>query len=49
MAEPTRWATDMEDGHSHRYVEHFRSLRATEADVTGEARLLDVLRLGAHQ
>lgn len=43
MAEPTRWATETEDGHSHRYVEHFRSLAGTGADVTGEARLLDAL------
>jgi len=43
MPEPTRWATDMEEGHSHRYVEHFRALRDEGADVTGEARLLDVL------
>ena len=43
MPEPTRWATDMEDGHSHRYVEHFRALRDEGADVAGEARLLDVL------
>ena len=49
MGTPTRWATDTGEGHSQRYVEHFRGLAAQGADLGGEARLVDALvRPGSH-
>lgn len=49
MATPTRWATDTAEGHSERYVEHFRGLASQGADLGGEARLVDAMvRPGSH-
>jgi SAM-dependent methyltransferase len=43
VATPTRWETDTTDGHSQRYVAHFRALAADNADLAGEARLVDAM------
>jgi SAM-dependent methyltransferase len=43
MAEPTRWVTDTDDGHSQWYVERFRAMAADGADLAGEARLVDAM------
>jgi SAM-dependent methyltransferase len=43
MASPTRWETDMAEGHSDWYVERFRKMAAEGADLTGEARLIDAM------
>jgi SAM-dependent methyltransferase len=43
MTVPTRWVTETEDGHSHWYVERFRSMAAQGVDLGGEARLLDAM------
>ncbi len=37
------WLTETEEGHSQRFVEHFRDLRIKGADLEGEARLLDAI------
>jgi SAM-dependent methyltransferase len=38
-----RWFTEMEEGHSQRYAEHFREMVANSEDVEGEARFLDAV------
>ena len=38
-----RWFTENEEGHSQRFVEHFRDLRIKGTDIEGEARLLDAI------
>lgn len=43
MAAPTRWVTDTSAGHSHWYVERFRTMAAEGADLTGEARMIDAM------
>lgn len=43
MGRPTRWVTDTSRGHSERYIERFREMRATGADLAGEARLVDAM------
>lgn len=43
MAEPTRWETETEDGHSQRYIDRFRTMAAEGKDLVGEARLLDAM------
>lgn len=43
MGSPTRWETDMAEGHSDWYVERFRKMAAEGADLTGEARLVDAM------
>jgi SAM-dependent methyltransferase len=43
MASPTRWETDMAEGHSDWYVDRFRKMAAEGADLTGEARLIDAM------
>lgn len=43
MSTPPRWFTDTDDGHSQWYVEHFRGLAASGADLAGEARLVDAM------
>ena len=40
---PVRWFTEMEEGHSQRYADHFRDMVANGEDVEGEARLLDAI------
>lgn len=40
---PTRWVTDNPDDHATRYVEHFRALARSGADLAGEARLVDAM------
>jgi 2-polyprenyl-3-methyl-5-hydroxy-6-metoxy-1,4-benzoquinol methylase len=43
MATPTRWATETKPGHSHWYVERFRTMAAAGDDLAGEARLVDAM------
>ena len=43
MTSTPRWFTETEEGHSHRYAEHFRGLVREGADIEGEARFLDAL------
>lgn len=43
MAQPTRWETDTDDGHSDWYVERFRAMAAAGDDLEGEARLIDAM------
>lgn len=43
MAAPTRWVTENDDGHSQRYIERFRAMAASGADLEGEARLVDAM------
>ena len=43
MTTTPRWFTDTEEGHSQRYIEHFRSMAADGADLGGEARLIDAM------
>jgi SAM-dependent methyltransferase len=43
VAEPTRWVTENEPGHSRRYVDRFRRLAQQGQDLAGEARLVDAL------
>lgn len=38
-----RWFTDTPEGNSQRYVERFRHLVASGADLDGEARLIDAM------
>lgn len=38
-----RWFTEMEDGHSQWYAEHFRELAHDGQDLEGEARLIDAI------
>jgi len=38
-----RWFTEMEDGHSQWYAEHFRELANDGDDLEGEARLIDAM------
>jgi SAM-dependent methyltransferase len=40
---PPRWFTETAEGHSQRYIEHFRSMAADGADLSGEARLVDAM------
>ena len=43
MAEPTRWVTDTDEGHSQWYIDRFRTMAAEGVDLAGEARLLDAM------
>ena len=43
MTTPPRWFTETKDGHSHWYVDRFRTLAAAGADLAGEARLIDAM------
>ncbi|MGD9704097.1 MAG: class I SAM-dependent methyltransferase [Acidimicrobiia bacterium] len=43
MAEPTRWVTETDEGHSQWYIERFRAMAAAGNDLAGEARLLDAM------
>jgi SAM-dependent methyltransferase len=43
MAEPTRWVTDTDEGHSQWYIDRFRAMAAEGVDLAGEARLLDAM------
>lgn len=43
MTSTPRWFTETEEGHSHRYAEHFRGLVKDGVDIEGEARFLDAL------
>lgn len=43
MRSSPRWFTDTPEGNSQRYVEHFRQLVASGADLDGEARLIDAM------
>lgn len=43
MTTPPRWFTETEDGHSTRYVEHFRRLASQGSDLAGEARFIDAM------
>jgi 2-polyprenyl-3-methyl-5-hydroxy-6-metoxy-1,4-benzoquinol methylase len=43
MATPPRWFTHTDDGHSEKYIEHFRGMAAEGADLGGEARLIDAM------
>jgi 2-polyprenyl-3-methyl-5-hydroxy-6-metoxy-1,4-benzoquinol methylase len=38
-----RWFTELEAGHSQRYVERFRRMAADGADLDGEARFVDAM------
>ncbi|MDP2012667.1 MAG: class I SAM-dependent methyltransferase [Actinomycetota bacterium] len=43
MKSSPRWFTDTPEGNSQRYVERFRQLVASGADLDGEARLIDAM------
>ena len=43
MSAPTRWVTDTAAGHSEAFVERFRALQRSGADLAGEARLVDAM------
>lgn len=43
MAEPTRWVTDTDEGHSQWYIDRFRTMAAEGVDLGGEARLVDAM------
>ena len=43
MGSSPRWFTETPDGNSKRYVERFRHLAASGADLDGEARLIDAM------
>jgi len=43
MKSSPRWFTATSDGHSKRYVERFRDLASSGADLDGEARLIDAM------
>ncbi len=43
MTKVTRWVTDLEPGHSQRYIDRFRQMAAEGRDLAGEARLLDAI------
>ncbi len=48
-ATPPRWITDTNPGHSHWYVERFRTMAADGDDLAGEARFIDAMvPRGAH-
>lgn len=43
MADPPRWLTEHDAGHSSWYIERFRAMAAEGKDLAGEARLLDAM------
>ena len=43
MANPTRWPGSSSDEHSRWYIQRFRTMAASGADLAGEARLVDAM------
>jgi 2-polyprenyl-3-methyl-5-hydroxy-6-metoxy-1,4-benzoquinol methylase len=43
MANPTRWASQHGPDHSQWYIERFRKMAASGADLAGEARMVDAM------
>jgi SAM-dependent methyltransferase len=43
VGEPTKWVTQTSTGHSQWYIQRFRNLAASGADLAGEARLVDAM------
>ncbi|MDP4714681.1 MAG: class I SAM-dependent methyltransferase [Candidatus Nanopelagicales bacterium] len=43
MTSTPRWFTEMEEGHSAQYAEHFRELVTEGVNIEGEARFIDAL------
>lgn len=43
MAQPTKWETDTNEGHSEWFIERFRNMAAQGVDLEGEARLVDAM------